>query len=116
MEVNLHLEELKQSTELSDVAAVLQSELKRRFRKYTDPHDPEHDALFLTATFLDPRNKLLLNPIQTESANIYLLKQLKDLSENGGSSSSSATASPDRPDSDEPPIKKFCLLSRLIQQ
>ena len=95
------------------MATVLQSELKRRFRKYTDPNDPEHDPLFLAATFLDPRYKVLLNPIQTESAKTELLRQLKDLSENGGSSSSSATTSLDHPESDEPPMKRFCHLSKL---
>ena len=110
MEINLHLEELKKEkvADLSDVATVLQSELKRRFRKCTDPNNPEHDPRFLAATFLDPRYKVLLNPIQTESAKTELLRQLKDLSENGGSSSSSAMASPDHPESDEPPMKRFC--------
>ena len=56
MELNLHLEELKKVPDLSNAAAVLQSEVRCRFRKYTDPHDPEHDPMFLVATLLDPRS------------------------------------------------------------
>ena len=116
MELNLHLEEMKKLPDLSTVASVLQSEVKHRFRKCTDPHDPEHDPLFLVATFLDPRYKLLLNPSQIDSAKKELLKLLKHLSDNGASSSSSVTASPDYNESEEPPMKQFCHLSRLIEE
>ena len=54
MELNLHLDELKKVPEMTEVSNVLQSELKRRFRRCTDPDDPNHDPLFLMATMLDP--------------------------------------------------------------
>ena len=69
------MEELKKVPDLSNAATVLQSEVRCRFRKYTDPHDPEHDLMFLVA---DPRYKLLINPSQIGSANKeFLLQQLK---------------------------------------
>ena len=116
MELNLHLEELKNVPDLSNAVTVLQSEVRHRFRKYTDPHDPEHDPLFPVATLLDPRYKLLINPSQIESAKKELLQQLKDLSENGDSGSSSVTVSPVHPETDEPPMKQFCHLSKLLEE
>ena len=50
MELNLHLEELKKVPGLSNAAIVLQSEVRHRFRKYTNPYDPEYDAMFLVAS------------------------------------------------------------------
>ena len=94
----------------------MQSELKHRFRKYTDPEDGDYKPLLIVATFLDPRYKLLLNPTQTASAKSELLKQLKELSDNGENSSSSTSASPAHQESDKPPMKKFCHLSRLMEQ
>ena len=67
MELNLHLEEMKKVPELMNVSTLLQSELKRRFRRCTDPSDSDHEPLFLMATMLDPRYKVLLNTIQVES-------------------------------------------------
>ena len=51
-------------------------ELKRRFRKFTDPGDAKHNALFLMATALDPRYRLLLNPTQTCSAKAAIQKEV----------------------------------------
>ena len=81
MELNLHLEEMKKIPEMTDVSSLLQSELKRRFRKYTDPSDPDYEPLFLMSTMLDPWYRVLLNPTQAESSNKQLLKQLKEVAE-----------------------------------
>lgn len=54
--------------DLSKVATVLQTELQRRFKKYTAPGITSHHALMLAATFLDVRYRLLLNSVQCESA------------------------------------------------
>ena len=43
MEINFHLEEFKKVPESSKIASVLQTEHKWRFRKYTDPGDPDHE-------------------------------------------------------------------------
>ena len=43
----LHLEDVKKKTELKHVASHLQSELKRRFRKCTDPGGFDFDPVFL---------------------------------------------------------------------
>jgi len=73
MDLTLHLEEFKSNPGVSEAAELLLTEPKRRFRKYTDPGNLEHEPLFLVATALDPRYKLLLNAVQLGSANKELL-------------------------------------------
>lgn len=118
MELNLHLDEMKKTPEMSSVSHLLQSELKRRFRIYTDPSDPDSEPLFLMSTMLDPRYKVLLNRNQSDSTKAQLLKQLTESAENSGDSNSPTSATPTpSPDEGEPPAtKRFHHLSRLLQE
>ena len=68
--------QMKKIRELSTVAHALQSELRRRFMKYTAPGTDDHNPVMLTATALDVRYRLLLNPVQLESAKKLLFKQV----------------------------------------
>ena len=52
---------------------LLLSELKKRFRKYTDPGDASHEPIFLMASALDPR---YFNPTQLARAKEAILKQV----------------------------------------
>ena len=113
MEINLHLEEMKKFPELTAVSTRLQSELKQRFKRYTDPVASNHEPVFLVSTLLNPQFKLLLNPTQTNSAKTKLLRLLKDA--NGESSRSSSPASPMH-EADEHPNKRFCHLSKVLEQ
>lgn len=70
---------MKKIDDLSYVADVLQSELKRRFIKYTAPGTADHNPVMLAATALDARYRLLLNPVQSESAKKLLLEQVSVL-------------------------------------
>ena len=90
MELNLHLEDVKKIPELSDVLTLLQSELKRRFRKFTDPGDDCFEPLFVVSTILDPRYKPLINPNQAKADKAEVLQLLKE--SNGGTLSSSSSA------------------------
>ena len=65
---------MKKINDISHVADVLQSELKRRFMKYTAPGVDGHLPVMLAATALDVRYRLLLNPVQLESAQKMLMK------------------------------------------
>ena len=56
LELNLHSEDMK-IPELSDISTLLQSEMKHRFRKFTDPGDDCFEPLFVVSTILDPRCK-----------------------------------------------------------
>jgi len=84
------------------VSTGLQSELKQKFKRYTDPAASNHEPVFLVSTLLDPQFKLLLNPTQTNSAKTELHCLLKDA--NGESSHFSSLASPMH-EADEHPNK-----------
>ena len=120
LELNLHLEQMKKVAGMVEPATTLLTELKRRFRKFTDPTSLDHDPLFLAATALDPRYRVLLNPSQKESARKELLKRFKDNQESTSSASSSGTESPltITLDAQEggPPKKRFRLLSTVLEQ
>ena len=113
MEIMLHLEEMKRVPEMSQAASILLAELKYRFRKFTDPNDAEHEPIFLIATMLDPRYRLLLNRPQTDKAKAQLLHSL---SENGDSSSTSPEPEASPNADEEPPAKRFCHLSKVLEQ
>ena len=65
---------MKKINDVSHVADVLQSELKRQFMKYTAPGIDGHLPVMLAATALNVRYRLLLNPVQLESAQMMLMK------------------------------------------
>ena len=94
------------------------SELKRRFRKYTDPSDPESEPLFLMSMMLDPRYKVLLNRNQADSTKLQLLKQLTESAQSRGNSNSPTSATlTQSPDEVEPPAtKRFRHLSKLLEE
>ena len=68
--------QMKKIPDISEAASVLLMNLKHRFRKFTDPSDTCHSPIYLAATCLDPRYKLLLNPTQLISAKKEILKQV----------------------------------------
>ena len=109
-----------QQTKRSRVAVkVLLSELTRRFRKITDPSDECHNPLFLMAMALDPRYRLLLNPVQVESAKSTITQEIHNLttSDELESTSSSGKGSPSHTISTiaEPPAKHFRHLDKVLQ-
>ena len=108
MDLNLHLEEMKSSSDrhIGEVAKLMQVDLKRRFRKFTDPYDSQSNPLYIMATALDPRYKLLLNPGQTDFAKVHLLKEIKDMVEDPSSSSESDSPRHEITYDSEPPPKK----------
>ena len=117
MELQLHLREMVQVPEIALVATTLQSELKHRFRKYTDPGDECYEPLYVVATILDPRYKPLINAVQMKAGKDELLRMLK--ANNGQSDSQSSTqSSPARLQEEEGPVKKrqrFSYLSKVIE-
>ena len=121
MDIHLHPEEMKSSSDrhTGEVAKLMQVDLKRRFRKFTDPYDTQSNPLYITAIALDPRCKLLLNPGQTEFAKVHLLKEIKDMVEDPSSSSESDSPRHEITHDSEPPPKKkkrFRHLETVIEQ
>ena len=120
MELNLHLDDMKKISEVAAVSSSLQSELKRRFRRCTDPGDENHEPTYIVSTMLDPRYKSLLNPTQVNHGKVELLKMLKDYSCGDSSTgpSSSQSESPAQHVEEPPPKKKsrFSHLSKLLEE
>ena len=63
-------------TEVGVVSKRLQAELKKHFKKYTDPNDENYQCIFLLGTALDPCYRLLLNPVQLSAIKTQLLKEV----------------------------------------
>ena len=123
MEIELHLEEMKSQRGLVGAVTLLQTEMRRRFDNILNPKADDHDPIFLLATALDPRYQVVLNAEQMTSARTALLSQLKEMRQKSQSSSSSSTGSPaasisveENLPEEEPPKKRFRLLSGLIEQ
>ena len=122
MELNLHIKHMKKIPELSDILTLLQSELKRRFRKFTDPGDNCFEPLFVVSTILDPRYKPLINPNQAKAGKAKVLQLLTE--SNGGTLSSSSSAHSASPAAhqeeleDSPPKKRSCFsrLAKVLEQ
>jgi len=124
MELELHLDEMKGQRGLGGAVTLLRSELKRRFDKILNPKAPDYEPIFVLATALDPRYKVVLNTEQVASAKTEILRQLKHMRENSSSSDSSSAGSPAKAASvsveenlaEPPPKKRFRLLSGLIEK
>ena len=123
MDLCLHLEEFKRNPEpeVCEAAALLLRELKRRFRKYTDPGDTDHESIFIVATSLDPRYRLLLSAAQLDCVKQELVKKLKEAAReknDASSSSENELTSHDIivQDCEEPPTKRFRHLNRILEE
>ena len=119
VELKMHLEEFSKQNEVRVAVKVLLSELTRRFQKFTDPSDECHDPLFLMATALDPKYRLLLNPVQVESPKSTITQEIHNLTtfDELESTSSSGEGSPSHTISTiaEPPAKCFRHLDKVLQ-
>ena len=76
-----------------------------------------NEPIFLQSTLLDPRYRLLLNPVQAEAAKREILLSHKDAS--GSSNSEHSTSSPEQETEEregEPPAKQFYHPSKLIEE
>ena len=111
MDLNMHLEEMKNVPEIAEAAKILQRDLEKRFVKYTSPSEDDHNPIMLTATAIDLRYRLCLNRVQNESAQQYLGTLIEE-SESGVSNSSSPLVTEDEP----PPEKRFKHLGVVLEK
>ena len=102
------------ATDLLRASRLLSSEMAVRFDKFTDPTNTDYDPLFVTATLLDPRYKVVLTTNQINSAKTCILKKLEE----NASKSPSLCSPPEEAEdtTDEPASKHFCHLSRIIEE
>ena len=99
--------------------------MKRRFDRILNPKADGYEPTFLVATALDPRYQVVLDAEQIASARAALASQLKEMRQQSPtqSPSSSSTGSPaalvsveENLMEEEPPKKRFRLLSGLIEE
>ena len=67
---------MKKRQGLKSISSLLLKELNRRFQRFLEPDDLQHDPVFLMATILDPRYQMLLDSNQKTSAKTELLRQV----------------------------------------
>ena len=109
MELSLHLDRMNTRHGLSTVANILKKEMERRFTMFQDPHDKLFKPLYVVATFLDPRYRIVLSDKQKKFAKLYLLRKLNQTSD-----STITPVTSLEPEDEGPPLKKFHLLNELI--
>ena len=68
--------QMKERVGIRQLAVVLQKELTRRFEKVLQPTCDSFDPIFVTATFLDPRYRLLMTAQQVTAAKDRLLREV----------------------------------------
>ena len=99
--------------------------MKRRFVRILNPKADGYEPTFLVATALDPRYQVVLDAEQIASARAALASKLKEMRQQSPtqSPSSSSTGSPaalvsvgENLMEEEPPKKRFRLLSGLIEE
>ena len=123
LELEMHLEDEieKKSTTTMAVAKKMLEDLKRRFGYTVDPSDAKFDPIFVTATFLNPAYKAILEEVQIRAA----IKYLKELCRPSVRETppvlvqdDDATYAPDvevdETQESEPPSKRPKLLSRVV--
>ena len=59
-----------------EIASTLHRELTRRFQKALDPRDAAFDPVYVKATFLDPRYRIVLSSTQVEAAKTDILREV----------------------------------------
>ena len=111
IQLELHLDEMKQRETVADVADVMLTELKKRLGKLLDTNDKDHDPLYMMAALLDPRFKALLDDHQIQYSKKECLKLLmcndsSDDDDNCSNTIPQAASSPHRSESATGPPQK----------
>ncbi|RDD43330.1 hypothetical protein TrispH2_004461 [Trichoplax sp. H2] len=118
MELDLHLEAMKEVAEIANVSSILQLELKHKFSKWIDCNNYNYEPIFAVSTLLDPRYKFVLNPNQIQVASQQIVKYMK-VKDDGSSNSDEmmATSPTDKEVADiELPSKRFHHLAKILQE
>ena len=124
LELKMHLKDEieKKSNVTMTVAKKMLENLKQRFAYVTDFSDSKFDPIFVTATFLNPAYKAILEDVQVRAAIKYLKELCKPsvqetlpyLVEDDDATCVPEVEIPvDEPQESEPPSKRPKLLSRV---
>uniref|UniRef100_A0A1X7V5Q8 HAT C-terminal dimerisation domain-containing protein n=1 Tax=Amphimedon queenslandica TaxID=400682 RepID=A0A1X7V5Q8_AMPQE len=88
------------------VSKIMADELDRRFNSFLNPKNARFNPIYIVATSLDLRYKVALSTDQLKYAKTYLTNQCYSLPR--------VQPSVNAPTSNEPPCKRFRLLSQLV--
>ena len=81
MELDYHLKAMKEKPGLREIASLLQKELFDQFQKVLVPTSFNFDPIFVVATALDPRYRVLLHEEQLRHAKVYIMQELSGIKE-----------------------------------
>ena len=115
MELGLHLKVMGEKTGLAMLSTMILQDLNRRFQRVCDTRSGNFDPIYVAATYLDPRYRLVLSREQISEAKraIILFSQKDDTSD------SDDQLKDDFPESqslEEPPKKKFKHLALILSR
>ena len=121
IELRHHLEDMKEVEAVKAVSDILLSELERRFSKLLDVDDKDHDPIYMIATLLDPRYKMILDADQISHAKKECLKHLvngdsDDDNDNNTRSSHRNPVSSSSTGDMQPPSKRFRYIHQIIEK
>ena len=115
IELELHLETMKSKYGLGSIASIMKAELERRYKSFLDPTNSEFQPIYVVATSLDLRYRVALSSDQLKYAKCFLKNKLEPQVQ--------TVQSPTDDDvitvattSDEPPCKRFRLLSQFLTE
>ena len=112
IDMNMQLMESRRNPEVAEAAKILQSDLQRRFVKYTSPSAEDHNPIMITATAADLRYRLCLNSVQSDSVTHYL----ETLTEESECSSNNSSPLLTIPKDEPPPDKRFKHLGVILEK
>ena len=121
MELDYHLEAMKEKPGLREIASLLQKELSDRFQNVLVPTSFNFDPIFVAATALDRRYRVLLNEEQLRHAKIHIMRELSGIEESEDVPGSIPPVTSDvegeeeNPES-EPPFKRFRYLPSILSE
>lgn len=118
MELDLHLESMKQISEIASVSSILQLELKQKFAKLTDCNNCNYDPIFAVSTLLDPRYKFVLNARQVQIASEQILRYIDYKHSRGDQPDIEVINCPEEKEKTDINLssKRFHHLSKILQE
>ena len=115
IELELHLETMKSKFGLGSIASIMKTELERRYKSFLDPTSSEFKPIYVVATSLDLRYRAALSFDQLKCAKSFLKSKIEPQVQTVQSSIDDDVITASMT-SDEPPCKRFRLLSQFLTE
>lgn len=106
---------MKSKYGLGSIASIMKAELERRYKSFLDPTSSEFQPIYVVATSLDLRYRVALSSGQLKYANCFLKNKIEPQVQTLQSPTDDDVITPSTT-SDEPPFKRFRLLSQFLTE